>query len=210
MFYLGLLAGSQRVPFLPTRAGLGSDVLVINPDMRTVRSPYGDGEELVAMPALAARRRVRALNRADWHGNGQFLGPDPFFDELFLGAAGRRYVTAEKVVEPGGLPTRARCRGHRQPPAHRRRGRGSPAVPTSRRAPPTTGATRLPEALRRPPPTPMRGRRSTPVPARRRRRLPGAVSEAGAADDAERGRLDVTRAEVCAVACAEAGAATAR
>ena len=27
MFYLGLLAASQRVPFLPTRAGLGSDVL---------------------------------------------------------------------------------------------------------------------------------------------------------------------------------------
>ncbi len=27
MFYLGLLAASQRLPFLPTRAGLGSDVL---------------------------------------------------------------------------------------------------------------------------------------------------------------------------------------
>ena len=52
MFYLGLLAASQRVPFLPTRAGLGSDVLRVNPGLRTVRSPYDDGEELVAMPAL--------------------------------------------------------------------------------------------------------------------------------------------------------------
>jgi glutaconate CoA-transferase, subunit A len=103
MFYLGLMAASQRVPFLPTRAGLGSDVLTVNPGIRTVRSPYDDGEELVAMPALELDAAFVHLNRADSHGNGQVLGPDPFFDELFLGAARRRYVTAEKVLEPGGL-----------------------------------------------------------------------------------------------------------
>src|SRR5712691_10645854 len=52
MFYLGLLAAAWRVPFLPTRAGLGSDILRLGADIRTVRSPYDDGEELVAMPAL--------------------------------------------------------------------------------------------------------------------------------------------------------------
>jgi len=103
MFYLGLLAAAQRVPFLPTRAGLGSDVLRVNPDLRTVTSPYGDGEELVAMPALSLDAAFVHLNRADHHGNGQVLGPDPFFDDLFLGAAARRFVTAEKVVAPGGL-----------------------------------------------------------------------------------------------------------
>ena len=103
MFYLGLLAASQRLPFLPTRAGLGSDVLRVNPGIRTVRSPYDDGEELVAMPALPLDAAFVHLNRADTHGNGQVLGPDPFFDELFLGAAARRFVTAEKVVEPGRL-----------------------------------------------------------------------------------------------------------
>ena len=102
MFYLGLLAASQRVPFLPTRAGLGSDVLRLNPGLATVRSPYGD-EELVAVPALELDVAFVHLNRADTNGNGQVLGPDPFFDELFLGAAGRRFVTAEKVVAPGGL-----------------------------------------------------------------------------------------------------------
>jgi len=103
MFYLGLLAAAQRVPFLPTRAGLGSDVLRCNPGLATVRSPYGDGEELVAMPALDLDVAFVHCNRADTHGNGQLLGPDPFFDELFLGAARRRFVTAEKVVEPGRL-----------------------------------------------------------------------------------------------------------
>ena len=52
MFLLGLQAAAWRVPFLPTRVGLGSDVMRLNPQLRTVRSPYDDGEELVAMPAL--------------------------------------------------------------------------------------------------------------------------------------------------------------
>jgi glutaconate CoA-transferase subunit A len=98
MLYLGLLAASQRIPFLPTRSGLGSDVLVVNPSLRTVRSPYGDGEELVAMPALRLDAAVVHVNRADATGSGQILGPDPFFDELFLGAADRRFVTTERLV----------------------------------------------------------------------------------------------------------------
>jgi acyl CoA:acetate/3-ketoacid CoA transferase alpha subunit len=98
MFYLGLLAASQRIPFLPTRSGLGSDVLTVNPGLRTVRSPYDDGEELVAMPALRLDAAVVHVNRADAAGSGQILGPDPFFDELFLGAADRRFVTTERVV----------------------------------------------------------------------------------------------------------------
>src|SRR5665213_720242 len=75
MCYLGLLAASQRVPFLPTRSGLGSDALVVNPTLRTVRSPYDDGEELVAMPALRLDAAVVHVNRADAAGSGQILGP---------------------------------------------------------------------------------------------------------------------------------------
>jgi glutaconate CoA-transferase subunit A len=99
MFYLGLLAASQRVPFLPTRAGLGSDVLLVNPSLRTVTSPYEDGEELVAMPALRLDAAIVHVNRADANGSGQILGPDTFFDELFLGAADRRFMTTERLIE---------------------------------------------------------------------------------------------------------------
>jgi glutaconate CoA-transferase subunit A len=99
MFYLGLLAASQRIPFLPTRSGLGSDVMTVNPSLRTVRSPYDDGEELVAMPALRLDAAVIHVNRADASGSGQILGPDPFFDELFLGAADRRFLTTEQIVD---------------------------------------------------------------------------------------------------------------
>jgi acyl CoA:acetate/3-ketoacid CoA transferase alpha subunit len=103
MFYLGLLAAAQRLPFLPTRAGLGSDVLKVNPTLKTVTSPYADGEELVAVPALHLDAAFIHTNRADTHGNAQVLGPDPYFDEVFLGAAERRFVTAERVVAPGEL-----------------------------------------------------------------------------------------------------------
>jgi glutaconate CoA-transferase subunit A len=103
MFYLALLAASQRVPFLPTRAGLGSDVLRVNPDLRTVTSPYEDAEELVAVPALRLDAAVVHVNRADAHGSGQILGPDPFFDELFLGAADHRFVTTEQLVDTDRL-----------------------------------------------------------------------------------------------------------
>jgi len=98
MFQLGLYAASIRLPFLPTRAGLGSDVLRLNPQLRTVRSPYGDGEELVAMPALPLDVAIVHQNRADARGNAQYLGPDLYFDDLFLGAAKRRFVSCEQVV----------------------------------------------------------------------------------------------------------------
>jgi glutaconate CoA-transferase subunit A len=114
MFFQGLQAAAWRVPFLPTRAGLGSAVLEINPDLRLVRSPYGVGSpylhdpadadvELVAMPALRLDAAFVHTNRADSAGNGQILGPDAFFDPLFLGAADRRFLTTEKVVDNGGL-----------------------------------------------------------------------------------------------------------
>src|SRR5687767_14576229 len=44
MLQWGLYAAANRLPFLPTRAGLGSDVLTVNPSLRLVGDPYGDGE----------------------------------------------------------------------------------------------------------------------------------------------------------------------
>ena len=103
MFQTGLRAAAQRLPFLPVRAGLGSDVMTHHPDLRTVRSPYADGEELVAVPALDLDVALVHLNRADRHGNATYLGPDPYFDDLFCLAAQRAYVSVEQVVDTAGL-----------------------------------------------------------------------------------------------------------
>ena len=105
MLQWALYAGSLRLPFLPTRAGLGSGVVDVNPSLRTVRSPYADGEELLAVPAIRLDAAFVHLNRSDQAGNAQFLGPDLYFDDLFLSACepGHRYVSCERVVATSEL-----------------------------------------------------------------------------------------------------------
>ena len=122
MLRCGLQAAAQRLPFLPIRAGLGSDVRAFwGDELKTVRSPYpspspgslrppqpggaptcppeGDGfEELIAMPALALDAAFVHMNLADAQGNAAYTGIDPYFDDLFLMAAQRRYLSAERVV----------------------------------------------------------------------------------------------------------------
>jgi glutaconate CoA-transferase subunit A len=113
MLQWGLYAAALRLPFLPTRAGLGSDALALNPWLRTVRSPYEDGEDLVAMRALELDAALVHVHRADATGNTQILGPDPFFDELFCMAAKRRIVSCERVVPTAELPVEGPLQGMR-------------------------------------------------------------------------------------------------
>jgi glutaconate CoA-transferase, subunit A len=107
MFMWGLHAAANRLPFLPVRAGIGSDVMRVNPGLRTVTSPYEDQETFVAMPALRLDAALVHVNRADRLGNGQYLGPDPYFDDLFCEAADAAYVSCERVVDTAELTKEA-------------------------------------------------------------------------------------------------------
>lgn len=102
MLRCGLQAAAQRLPFLPIRAGLGSSVPDFwNGELRTVRSPYETGdahEDLIAMPALRLDAAFVHLNLGDKHGNAAYTGIDPYFDDLFLMAADRRYLSVERVM----------------------------------------------------------------------------------------------------------------
>ncbi|SOZ40087.1 CoA transferase subunit A [Cupriavidus neocaledonicus] len=97
MLQLGLRAAAARLPFLPTRAALGTDVLDRNPHLKTVRSPYDDGEVLLAMPAIPLDAALLHVNESDVLGNTRIDGPDPFFDEWFARAAQRCYVSCETL-----------------------------------------------------------------------------------------------------------------
>ncbi|HJV27653.1 MAG TPA: CoA-transferase [Aromatoleum sp.] len=99
MLEWGLRAAGMRLPFLPTRCGLATDVTRLNPELRTVRSPYDDGEVLLAMPALKLDVAFVHVNVADRLGNTLILGGDPYFDHLFARAADACYVSAERVEE---------------------------------------------------------------------------------------------------------------
>jgi glutaconate CoA-transferase, subunit A len=98
MFLLGLQAAAWRVPFLPTRVGLGSDILTANPHLKLVTSPYGEQEELVAMPALELDVALVHMHRGDQGGNGQFLNVDPYFDDLMCAAATQSFMSVERIV----------------------------------------------------------------------------------------------------------------
>jgi glutaconate CoA-transferase subunit A len=118
MLMLGLMAAAWRVPFLPTRAGLGSDLLRVMPEIKTVVSPYpgpppaaeggrdaGPPEELVAVPALPLDVAFVHQNRADRAGNAQFLGPDLYMDDWFALAADRTFVSCEQVIPTEDFPS---------------------------------------------------------------------------------------------------------
>ena len=98
MLQWGLKAAAMRLPILPTRVGLGTDIMT-HGGIKTVKSPYADGEELLAMPALRLDAALIHVSRADRFGNIQALGPDTYYDEWFARAADKTYVSAEEVVE---------------------------------------------------------------------------------------------------------------
>lgn len=106
MLQWGLQAAGIRLPYLPTRAGLGSDVMRVNPHLQTVVDPY-QGETLVAMPAIPLDAALVHMNRADIHGNAQYLGPDLYFDDLFCLAAENAYVSTERIVTTAELTENA-------------------------------------------------------------------------------------------------------
>lgn len=99
MLIAGLRAAGRNLPFEVTRAGIESDAVTKNPRFKMIESPYGDGEELLAMPAIHLDLALLHLDRADSLGNAQLLGPDPFFDDLMARAAATCVVSVESIVE---------------------------------------------------------------------------------------------------------------
>ena len=67
--------------------------------MKTVQSPYPDGEVLIAMPALRLDAALLHVNRSDWRGNIHAFGPDTYYDEWFAKAAAKTYVSCEELVD---------------------------------------------------------------------------------------------------------------
>ena len=91
-------AAAKRLPFLPSRFGLGTDLL------NTATSPFRQfacpltGEQLLAVPALSPDLAIVHVNEADEMGNA-LIHSDAFADMLLVQAAKRVVLTAERIVD---------------------------------------------------------------------------------------------------------------
>lgn len=102
LLHWGLRAAAMRLPFLPSRLGVGTDI-IRQKEFATVASPFADGETLVAMPAIKLDAALLHVHRADQRGNTVTLSPDPFFDELMARAADQVIVSTERIVSTADL-----------------------------------------------------------------------------------------------------------
>ena len=95
---LALHAAALGVPFMPTYATLGSDLLKKNGNLREFSSPVSE-EKLVAVRALRPDVTILHVQRADAQGNAHIWG------SLGVAVDGARaarkvIVVAEEIVEP--------------------------------------------------------------------------------------------------------------
>lgn len=92
----GLRAASYGVPFLPVAGVHGSDLPAAN-GWKKIADPYGSGQEVYVIPAVAPDVAVIHANEVDDEGNARVYGT-PFWDHPLTRAARRVLVTAEKLV----------------------------------------------------------------------------------------------------------------
>lgn len=93
---LGLRARIANIGFLPARAWLGTDLLKLRPDVKTIDDPY-TGERLTAFPAIKPDVAVIHALSADIEGNA-IIGDNKGVDEELSLAAEIVVITAEEVV----------------------------------------------------------------------------------------------------------------
>jgi glutaconate CoA-transferase subunit A len=91
------MAGAARLPFFPLRSYLGADQPKVNPRIRFLESPYGDGAVAV-LPPLNPDVAIIHAQRADPNGNTQIWGLLGVQKEVAF-AAERVIVVVEEIVD---------------------------------------------------------------------------------------------------------------
>lgn len=91
------LAGAYRLPFFPLRSYVGSDLSRVNPRIRSVESPYGEGS-IAVVPPINPDVAIIHAQRADQNGNTQLWGLLGVQKEVAF-AAKHVIVVVEEVVD---------------------------------------------------------------------------------------------------------------
>jgi glutaconate CoA-transferase subunit A len=89
-------AGAMGIPFIPTRAMLGSDVASQLDNVKEIDCPF-TGEKLLLIPALNPDVALIHVHRCDAFGNAQIDGLQ-FMDIDMAMAANRVILTTERII----------------------------------------------------------------------------------------------------------------
>jgi glutaconate CoA-transferase, subunit A len=92
-------AAAAGVPFMPTRAGLGTDMPALHPERTWEMVDERSGQRFLACGALKPDVAVVHVHEADRLGNARVNPKLVWFDAEAVKAAGTVIVTAERIVD---------------------------------------------------------------------------------------------------------------
>ena len=95
---LGLRASYLKVPFMPLKGIIGTDMVKVRNDIKQIEDPLGSGTQVMVVPKIDLDVAIIHVPYADEFGNGNIAGA-VWMDADMGKTAKKTIITCEKIVE---------------------------------------------------------------------------------------------------------------
>ena len=95
---LGLRASYLKVPFMPLKGIIGTDLPKVRDDIKQIEDPLGSGIQVMALPKIDLDVSIIHVPYADEFGNANITGA-VWMDDDMAKTAKKTIITCEKLVE---------------------------------------------------------------------------------------------------------------
>lgn len=95
---LGLRASYLKVPFMPLKGIIGTDMAKVRSDIKQIEDPLGSGTQVMAVPKIDLDVAIIHVPYADEYGNGNIPGA-VWMDADMAKTAKKTVIICEKLVE---------------------------------------------------------------------------------------------------------------
>jgi len=95
---LGLRASYLKVPFMPLKGIIGTDLPKVRKDIKVFTDPLGSNTQLIALPKIDLDVAILHVPYADEFGNGNIAGA-VWMDDDMAKTAKKTIIVTEKIVE---------------------------------------------------------------------------------------------------------------
>lgn len=95
---LGLKASYLKVPFMPLKGIIGTDIPNVREDLKEIEDPFGSGTKLMALPKIDLDVAILHVPHADESGNGNITGA-VWLDDDMAKTAKKTIISCERLVE---------------------------------------------------------------------------------------------------------------